>query len=471
MGEEISNSHFQSSDFDAFEARLAQETQLLEDWFQDKKFQDCGAVGGFELEAWLIDKACQPAGINEAFLKRVDNPLVVPELSTFNVEMNTPPAALQGSALSDMATALNSIWTFSNEKAGEMSIQLMMIGVLPTIAEPKLTLDNISPLNRFYAINEQILKARRDKPFTLDIQGHDHLQLEHGDVVLEAAATSFQVHLQVPPSQSAAFYNASLVASAPSVAAAANSPFVFNHDLWAESRIPVFEQAVAVGRPGYAERVTFGTRYLDNSVLEIFQANQKRYPILLPLSFDDSPAHMRHVRLHNGTIWRWNRALIGFDDEGAPHLRLEHRVIPAGPTVEDCIANSAFYYGLVHGLAKDPGLTQKIPFAVAKDNFYRAAKLGLDASVDWTQGKRMALREIILDELVPLANQELLALDLEESDVEHYLSIIHERVASGQNGAKWQRRFVKKHKADMAALCAAYVENQNSNRPVHTWGV
>jgi len=301
-----------------------------------------------------------------------------------------------------------------------------------------------------------VLRLRKGTPLRLEITGSEHLDSRHHDVMLEAATTSWQVHLQVGAKEAAALFNASMVASAATVAVAANSPFLFGKLLWEESRIPLFEQAVEVG--GYAgaaggpvRRVTFGSGYVRHSLEELFRENLEHYPVLLPVA----------------TIWRWNRPLIGFDSDGTPHLRIEHRVMAAGPTIPDMIANSAFYYGLAIALARDmePGL----PFAAARDNFYAAARHGLQAVVQWMDGKRHRLNRLIPDNLLPLAESGLRHTDLSTDDIRRCLGIIDRRVRKGQNGAAWQRAFVARNGRDMAALTLAYLRHQQSGIPVHEW--
>ncbi|MCB1819824.1 MAG: hypothetical protein KDI77_18060, partial [Gammaproteobacteria bacterium] len=211
-----------------------------------------------------------------------------------------------------------------------------------------MSLSNISPLNRYYALNREVLRQRRGLPLRVDIEGRDHLVSEHCDVMLEAATTSFQIHLKAPAQFSRAYYNASIAASAPVLAAAGNAPFLFGKALWEETRIPLFEQAVVAPGP---PRVSMGSGYATHSLYEVFEENLRVYEPLLPMAFDAAAKEFRHLRLHNGVIWRWNRPLVGFDADGAPHLRIEHRALPAGPTFVDMIANAAFYLGLAHALA------------------------------------------------------------------------------------------------------------------------
>ena len=341
MGQEIEASRFTQADFDAFEERLREETRLLETWFREDAFASTHKVAGFELEACLVDAGMRPAAIVEPFLERLNDPLVVPELATFNAEINGTPQRLQGDALSRLAAELEATWAHCGEAAAGLDARLAMIGILPTLAPGHLDMAYMTPLKRYRALNEQILHLRRGRRLNLDVRGRDHLHLEQQDVMTESAATSFQIHLKVTPEEAARVYNWSKVLSAPMVAVAANSPFLFGHDLWDETRIPLFEQAVSVGGSFFSERVTFGLHYVRDSVLECFQGNLIRFPPLLPQIMDEPPERLAHLRLHNGTIWRWNRPLIGFDDSGAPHLRIEHRVVPAGPTVSDSIANAA----------------------------------------------------------------------------------------------------------------------------------
>ena len=328
----------------------------------------------------------------------------------------------------------------------------------------------MSNMVRYQALNDRILALRNGAPVLVDIEGSDTLRLSHDDVMLEAATTSFQIHLQCQPELAARTYNAALIASAPMVALAANSPFLFGKSLWAETRIPLFEQAVSVG-PRMPARVSFGNGYADESLFEVFNENLAEHPILLPSPTGEPAYKLSHIRLHNGTIWRWNRPLLGFDFDGQPHLRIEHRVVPAGPTIPDCIGNAAAYLGLVRALmdAETP-IESELDFAAARYNFYAAARQGLDAPLRWRRGMRGA-RELLLEELLPAANAALAKLDIPDDDIDRFLGIVTRRVESNTNGAAWQRRWVEKHGADFGALTNAYVEAQQSGEPVHEWSL
>ncbi|GAB6040444.1 glutamate--cysteine ligase [Endothiovibrio diazotrophicus] len=477
MGQEIDRSRFHEEDFRQFTERLREETALLERWIAEGAFADGGPVGGFELEAWLVDGEMRPAPIIEPFLKRLDDPLVVPELARFNVELNVPPQPLAGTALRRLEQALRATWMRCRDCAKALDASILMTGILPTLTPDHLTPANMSPLRRYRALNEQVFAQRRGRPLRLDIAGrHDHLATVHENVMLESATTSFQLHLQVPPAKAVRAYNAAILLSAPMVAVSANAPFLFGHELWEETRIPLFEQSVELGgfddvARGPLRRVTFGSGYALESLAECFRENLEHYPLLLPVALDEPAERLPHLRLHNGTIWRWNRPLVGFD-EGGPHLRIEHRVIPGGPSCMDEIANAALFFGLVaDALEAEVPPELKLPFPKARENFYSAARLGLDAHITWLEGQRVSVRGLLAKQLVPLARRGLDRLGLDEMDIDHYLGIIERRLESGQNGAAWQRAWVARHGPDMAALTAAYAERQASGAPVHLWEV
>ncbi len=468
MGDEIPRRHFNAEDFSVFRFRLDEETKLLAERFASSRFSERGDIAGFELEAWLVDRQGNPLPRNHDFLERLDNPLVVPELASFNVELNGSPTALAGSTFSRLSDELAATWGACQATAEEMQCHLATVGILPTIRESLLNSDHMSKMVRYQALNDRVMALRDGKPLQLEIEGDPGLSMRHPDVMLEAAATSFQIHLQCKPENAVRDFNAAIVASAPMVAASANSPTLFGRSLWHETRIPLFEQAVDVGAH-YPKRVGFGDGYADRSMLEVFLDNQQNHPILLPYVSDSSPNKFAHVRFHNGTIWRWNRPLIGFDHDGQVHLRIEHRVVPAGPTIKDSVANAALFFGLVRGfgLETEP-VHARMAFATARDNFYNAARHGLGARVDWN-GSETGIRALLLEELLPLARHGLASYGIPDSEIAEYLDIIEARVESTQNGAAWQQRWVRRNGMKVNDLVLDYVRRQASGEPVHTW--
>ena len=471
MGEEIRTKNFRREDFLAFHKLLEEETTLLRSLFANQGLSNREFVAGFELEAWLLDSAGNANPKNEMFLRSLKHGLVVPELAKFNIELNGSPTSLQGKAFSRLHDELGATWNKCLNCAHMLGISLLQIGILPTISAEDLSAENMSGLTRYAALNEQALERRAGQPFRIDISGPERLRRTHPNVLLESAATSFQVHLQVQPATAAAMYNAAILASAPCVGVSTNSPLFLGKHLWMETRIPVFEQAVDVGSKDF-KHVTFGSGYVENSLYEVFEENLKQYQVLIPQIYEAPRSRFAHLRLHNGTIWRWNRPLVGFDYDGVPHLRIEHRVIPAGPSLMDSIANAAFFYGLVLNFAEEVDeLTQTIPFHKARLNFYRSARHGLDASVHWRHGEIVDLRELVLTELLPRARLGLLSQKIPEAEVHEFLGIIEARVEGRQTGAHWIRAWLEEHGEDHQALTLAYLERQSHGIPVHQWSV
>lgn len=469
MGDEIRERHFNAEDFSRFRRRLDAETVLVKDLFDTSGFSRRGDIVGFELEAWIVDAQGQPLPENQRLLDVIGNPLVVPELASFNVELNGSPTALRGSVFSRIYDELAATWATCRVGAEALNCRLATIGILPTIRRELLNSNYMSAMVRYQALNDRVLALRDGEPLHIRITTGDGLEMTHDDVMLEAAATSFQIHLQCRPERAVRDFNAALAVSAPMVALAANSPFLFGRSLWEETRIPLFEQAVSVG-PRAPARVTFGTGYAQESLFEVFAENQRDHPILLPFVREAEPPHkFAHVRFQNGTLWRWNRPLLGFDYDGQPHLRIEHRVVPAGPTLRDCVANAAACIGMVRGLVQRFD-APPVDFATAKENFYAAAKHGLDARLQWVEGERSA-RDLLLEDLLPMAADALRQIEIPEDDISRYVGTAEARVAADQTGARWQRRWVAKNGPDWPGLTLAYLDAQESGEPVHTWPV
>ena len=479
MGNEIPSDHFNLEDLKLFDAQLERETSIMSQWFSQRRFAHEQRMFGYELEAWLIDENSLPSPVNEQFLKMLNHPLVVPELASFNIELNSLPQHLSGNVFSDMQHNLDHICSLCRRQAQLLGSDMVAIGILPTVRKTDLSLQNMSNSPRYRALNEQVLRLRQGRPLHINIKGDELLRMQHDDVMLEAAATSFQLHLQVPLNQATRYYNAAIILSGPMVAATGNAPFLFGKRLWEETRIPLFEQAVSVGGHGQRidvegdlKRVFFGTGYAKDSLMECFQENFEHFPAILPVLFDDPPEKLAHLRMHNGTIWRWNRPLVGFDEQGEPHLRIEHRVISAGPSVVDIVANAALFAGAVKSLIGQPQPPEfDLIFNHARHNFYQAARLGLAADLHWFGDKQMNAQALLLEQIIPLARSGLEQLDINSRDIRYYLTIIEQRVKSGQTGTNWQQRYAASHRYDMQALTAAYAKLQQSGKPVHEWPI
>ena len=471
MGQEIENKVFTKDDYVKFRQYLEKETELLTSWFNDGALSNDGLMGGFEIESWLLNESFQPAPNNKEFIAKFDSDLASPELAKFNLEFNNTPLELLDSALSDFHQESINIWENAQKVAANLSdpSSLLLIGTLPTLSLSDLNEHSMSDMNRYRALNNEIMMRRKKKPVHLFIQGHELLDLYSHDVMLEASTTSFQIHTKVPAKDAHHYYNASTIISAPLVAITANSPYIFGKNVWSETRIPLFEQSIDTNNPNAPiKRVSFGSGFAQESILECFCENLNDFHILLPIIAENN-TNLAHLRLHNGTIWRWNRPLVGFSDTNEAHIRIEHRAIAAGPTIIDMIANAAFYYGLQMFWSQRLKQGHALPlFEETKDNFYIAATGDLHSTIKWF-GKSMDLKSLLLNELLPQAEQGLNELQICPEDINKYLSLIEARIINEQTGANWQRKYVSSHNCDMTELTYAYQILQKTEQPIHSW--
>jgi CBS domain-containing protein len=371
-----------------------------------------------------------------------------------------------------------------------MDTRLLLCGILPTLHQSDLGLDSMVPKERYLLLNKVMCELRGGEFHTL-IKGGDELQLMHDNVMLEACNTSFQVHFQVGPDDFASLYNLAQAITGPVLAAAVNSPVLLQHRLWHETRVALFQQSLDVRskaklQRGGRQRVSFGDRWIESSVLEIFREDIARFRVLLATDLDESPLEqldrgesppLRALCLHNGTVYRWNRPCYGVKDNQA-HLRIENRVLPAGPTILDEIANAAFFFGLMASVGEEYGdITQVMNFDDARGNFLAAARYGLDANFRWTQGRQVPARELILEQLLPLARAGLQAKRIDEKDIDRYLGTLEERVVSGRTGAQWALDSLAAMPRDRSkderhrALAAGMARRQFDAGPVHTWSL
>ncbi|KYJ87323.1 hypothetical protein [Sulfurovum riftiae] len=470
MGTEIGRTRFEEKDWSAFSDRVKEETALLEKKAENGESSLSLPVGGFEIEAWLVDEKMRPVKANKAFLEAFGSELATMELAQFNFEINNTPQILHGDAFKKFAQEMRETCEHAHKVTEKMGMRTLAIGILPTLQERDFCLDNMSEMKRYKALNEQILRERKDKALKIDIEGaEERLKFEHNSVMLEAAATSFQIHTQVGYDVAHHYYNGSILASAATVAVSANSPYLFGKQLWYETRIPIFEQSVDTGEG--KKRVSFGSGFAKESILECFHENIEDYDVLIPIFFESSHEKFDHLKLHNGTIWRWNRPLVGSDSNGTMHFRIEHRVMAAGPTLVDMLANAMFYYGLAMMLTGEV-MEGNFPcdFKTAERNFYTAAKEGLGCSIFW-DGESVRLHELILEHFLPMAREGLTLLEMDREDVDFYLAIIEARVKNGQNGAAWQISYIEKYGQNFERMTEAYWRHQQKGDPVHTWEV
>ncbi len=473
----------------AFMRALLEDLRALErmlasgDWFET----DVRRIGA-EQEMFLVDRTLRPANRALALLEELPREAFTTELGQFNLELNLSPLAFQGDCLSRLERELSERLEQAREVAARHHARLLLTGILPTLEKRHLGLDSMTPIPRYYQLN-QIMRELRGGEFRTYIKGLDELQTKHDNVMLEACNTSFQLHFQVGPREFAKLYNVAQLATAPVLAAAVNSPVLLRHRLWHETRVALFQQSVDTRSELHAQRggrvrVHFGERWISDSVLEIFREDVARYRVLIAAELEESPLQrlergevpeLRALRLHNGTIYRWNRPCYGVV-QGRPHLRIEARALPAGPSVLDEVANAAFFFGLMCALTDEYGdPREKMPFDDAKANFMAAARYGLHARLHWFDGKTHGAEELILEHLLPRAREGLLSHGIDPQDVARYGSILERRVKSGRTGAQWALDSLEQMEGQGRAderyrsLTAAMLENQWSGKPVHEW--
>lgn len=481
MGNEVNSFSYSAEDVVAFEKRVQEETDLLKTWFDQNKFQSDVCKTGIELEAWLTNENMLPDPYSETFLEKLNHPQVVPEIAKFNFEINSEPYETQGNVFSKLEDELKDLWHKCINVASADNKVSLLVGTLPTLRAHMLSLEYLASKNRYRIMNDQVMKLRDRKPLFIRLEGKDSLQMHMDSVIAECAATSLQIHLTINQEDAKRYYNASMIASPFMVALCANSPYFFGKELWDESRIAVFEQSVDLeskckknSNETTVKRVSLGNKYLKESLFELFEENIDYYPTLLAeLDESSDPSELKHLKLHNGTIWRWNRPILGEGKDGQPHLRIEQRTPSSGPTLVDSVANAAFYIGLVDYLATlETPPEDQLCFNDLKNNFYRASRQSLYSKVTWIDGEDHNIRLLIQNELFPHVKKALLARGIDEAEVSYYMDeVIYPRLTKCVNGSIWQKAFIHMHGKRFQELLETYVRNQSRNLPVHMWGL
>jgi CBS domain-containing protein/gamma-glutamyl:cysteine ligase YbdK (ATP-grasp superfamily) len=471
-----------------FTLGVLRDVQALEKMLADGMIESGVRRIGAEQEMFLIDNAMHPAPLVEEVIAKANDPRLTTEIGRFNLEANLTPLEFKNDCFSRLEKELCEVLGVVRNAAKNFGADVVLAGILPTIQPSDLTEKNLTPNPRYFEINRVVSELHGDNRF-IHIKGLDELQVILQDTFVEFCNTSFQVHLQVGPAEFANVYNWAQAFAAPVLASAVNSPLLLNNRLWHETRIALFQHATDTRSPIHQQRrqpprVNLGNRWVDGSIIDVLRNDAVRYRVLLAQTVEeDSLAELaagripelRAWRLHNGTIWRWNRACYGITN-GKPGLRIEARYLPSGPSVADEIANSAFLLGLLVAAPRELGdVTKKMPFDLAKNNFYNTARYGLDSRIYWLDGKCRRSERLILDELVPLARAGLNEAQIDSADIDRTLGIITERVEQRKTGAAWMLTSVAqmdpraKQNVRMRTLTAAMKENQESGAPVHEW--
>ncbi len=477
-----------------FVRNLLRDVQALEYMLENDWFETDIIRIGAEQEMCLVDAhTLKPAPVNiEALEKMKKYPWVETELARFNLETNLEPREFSGHALRLMEKENLDKLEKIRKKVQRMDTEIILTGILPTLRKFDLEMHNLTPKKRYFALMDAINSQLIGNAYELRLMGIDELLVKHTSPLLEACNTSFQVHLQVTPANFVRMYNIAQTLAAPVMAISANSPIVFGKRLWHETRIALFQQSLDVRTTHdhlreRSPRVSFGTGWLDSSIMEIYKEDIARFRVLLAADVEeDSLAlineqktpKLRALQVHNSTVYRWNRPCYGVSPNGKPHLRIENRVLAAGPTVVDETANAAFWLGAMVGMANEyPDVRKHITWADVRDNFVKAARLGIDSTFNWFGDKKITACELILEELLPIARQGLESRNINKDDIDRYLGIIEGRAREHMNGARWQLRSFTKLKNEtsrdeaLTVLTASIIENQKGEKPVHTWSM
>lgn len=486
MGEDVAEQEFTRADRTRYREKVRRCLDVFARMLREAAFDTDDPMTGLEVELNLVDEAGNPALKNAEVLEAIANPDFQTELGLFNIEINVPPTLLRERGLTFFEDTLRRSLNDAEEKAAQVGAHQVMIGILPTLADGHMSPSSLSANPRYALLSEQILNARGED-IAISISGTDRLDTTADSILPEAACTSMQLHVQTSPDEFAAYWNASQAIAGVQMAVCANSPYLLGKELWRETRIPLFEQATdtrseELKAQGVRPRVWFGERWIT-SVFDLFEENVRFFPALLPISDEEDPETvleaggtptLSELRLHNGTIYRWNRPVYDITG-GIPHLRVENRLLAAGPTVADMMANSALYFGLVRHLAtSERPLWSQMSFSAAEENFHIGAENGIEAQIYWPGIGQVSATELVLRRLLPAAHEGLRAWGVDDDERERLLGIIEQRCLAGVNGASWfadrmtARRDQDRYDALRQTL-AEYVERMHSNEPVHTW--
>ncbi|HEY2041549.1 MAG TPA: glutamate--cysteine ligase [Jatrophihabitans sp.] len=491
MGTDVDKTEFTRKDRQQYRAKVRRCLDVFARMLAESKFDFDRPMTGLEIEFNLVDPDYNPAMKNAEVLSKIANDDFQTELGQFNIEINVAPRSLIGNSVNELESNLRASLNDAEARSLEADAHILMIGILPTLATGHLPVESLSGNPRYALLNEQIFAARGED-IHISIDGPERLSTYADTIAPEAACTSVQFHLQVSPLAYAATWNAAQCLAGVQLALGANSPFLFGKELWRETRIALFEQATDT-RPeelkaqGVRPRVWFGERWIT-SIFDQFEENVKYFPALLPICDDEDPVEvldrgdtptLGELRMHNGTVYRWNRPVYDVF-RGKPHLRVENRVLPAGPTVVDVLANGAFYYGMLRMLAEeDRPLWTRMSFAAAQDNFYAGARHGIDAKIYWPGLGEVPATELVLRRLLPIAHEGLDRWGVDSDVRDRLLGIIEQRCISHLNGAEWQVRTFHQIDEDrhlergeaLREMTKLYAEHMHSNEPVHTWPI
>jgi CBS domain-containing protein len=492
MGEQKVSKLTNKKNMHAFVKSLLNDVEALSIMLDKDMFESGITRIGAEQEMVMIKAdSFKPACIAmEALDTMKEYPWVETELAKFNLETNMEPRELKGRCFSNMAKENGDKLSKIQKKLSKLDTHYLLTGILPTLRKYHMTLKNLTPKKRYRALIDSITEQQIGSSFELRLVGIDELLVKHDSPLVEAVNTSFQVHLQVDPDKFVHYYNISQAISAPIMAISANSPLVFGKRLWHESRIALFQQSLDTRSTHEhmrerSARVTFGKDWLDKSILEIYKEDIARFRVLissdvkeksLDLLENGEIPKLRALQVHNSTVYRWNRPCYGISDNGKPHLRIENRVIPSGPTEVDEIANAALWIGaMIYYGENIKDIRKMLSFADVRDNFGKAARFGIDSKFNWFKDKKINVCDLIIKEIAPAARKGLASRKVNKKDIDKYIGIIEQRAKKHMNGARWMLRSYTALREDLnedaalTTLTAFMLKQQATKKPVHTW--
>lgn len=493
MGQEVSQADFTREQRLRFREKVLTDLVVFERMLEGSRFDFTRPLMGLEIELNLVDgETLAPALINREVLADLGEEDFQTEVARYNIEMNVPPRPMAG----DQAVRLDRFLSQALRRAGDAArnhgARVAEVGIVPTLTAELFDEPWISEGVRYQGLNDSLLRERGEG-MELDIEGptEERLSSYHDTIGPLSGCTSVQLHQQVTPQDFPVYWNAASVISSLQVAMGANSPYLFGRRLWAETRIPLFTQmvdtrSVELKYQGVRPRAYFGNNWIT-SIFDLFEENVRSFPALLPESSDEDcmavlesggVPELRDLKLHNGTVWRWNRPIYD-TSQGVPHLRVENRVLPAGPSVVDTVANACFYYGLLEAATTSGRpIWTKMAFRTAEKNFVDAAKHGIHSVHSWPGLGRMPVTELVADHLLSVADDGLAALGLRREVRSHYLSVIEGRCRARTNGASWQVAVTEAFEAAgrpreeaLREMFRLYMDHSEENAPVHTWPV
>lgn len=488
MGEKKVSTKVDEGQMRSFTKAVLNDLQALEKMLKDKQFEEGTRRIGAEQEIFLVNSAMRPVPLAMKIIETAKDARLTTELGLFNLEANLTPLDFTGDCLRSLENEINEVLEVARESAKKLDADIVLCGILPTLQKSDFVAENLTPQPRYVEMN-RVLTELHGKQRVIHIKGLDELQLRLKDTFIEFSNTSFQVHLQVGISEFVKYYNWSQAITAPVLASAVNSPLLLGHRLWHETRLALFQHATDERSPAHQARsrpprVSFGDKWVKDSILEVFHEDVARFRIILTRELEENSIEvlksgkipsLNAWRMHNGTIWRWNRACYGIMNE-KPSLRVEARFLPAGPTVADEMANSAFFLGLMTALPEEFGdVRKRMKFDDAKANFFSVARNGLNTQLTWLDGKSYRTSRLILEELLPHARNGLKAMKIDSADIERFLGIIEERVRAEKTGAQWMIDSLEnmdekvKLNVRLKNLTETMKKNQESGKPVHQW--